>query len=64
MPGKIMEQFLLEVDTNDREVIKVIKDGQHGFTKGKVCLRHLLAFYAASLDKDGFDGWIVQWIRN
>jgi len=54
IPGKVMEQLILEDITKQVEEKKVIRSSQHGFTKGKSCLTNLIAFY------DGTTSWVDE----
>jgi len=52
IPGKVMEQLILEVIIKQVEEKKVIRSGQHACTKEKSCLTNLMAFY------DVMTGWV------
>jgi len=54
IPGKVMEQLILEVIIKQVEEKKAIRSGQLGFTKGKRCLTSLIAFY------NGMTGWVDE----
>jgi len=53
IPGKMMEQLILEVIIKQVEENQVIIS-QHGFNKGKSQLTNLIAFY------DGMTGWVHE----
>jgi len=54
IPGKMMEQLILEVIIKQVEEKKVIRSSQDGFTKGISSLTNLIAFY------DGMTGWVDE----
>jgi len=56
VPGKMMEQVILEVIIKQVEEKKVMRRSQHRSTKGKSCLTNLIAFY------DGKTGWVDEGI--
>jgi len=54
IPGKVMEQLILDVIIKQVEEKKVIRNSQHGFIKVKSCLTNLIAFY------NGMTGWVDE----
>ena len=44
IPGKVMEQLIVDVISKLAEKKKVIRSSQYGFTKEKSCLTNLIAF--------------------
>ncbi|KAF1469936.1 tRNA-specific adenosine deaminase 1, partial [Megadyptes antipodes antipodes] len=45
IPGKEMEQLILETISRHMKDKKIVKSSQHGFTKGKSCLTNLKDFF-------------------
>ena len=59
IPGRVMEQLVLDTLSKQLEDKKVIRSSQHRFTKGKSCLTNLVAFH------DVITGWVdggKQWM--
>uniref|UniRef100_A0A8C3BA48 Reverse transcriptase domain-containing protein n=1 Tax=Cairina moschata TaxID=8855 RepID=A0A8C3BA48_CAIMO len=52
VPGKVLEQLVLDAVSKQLEEKKVMRSSQHGFTKGKSCSTNLVAFY------DGITSWV------
>lgn len=67
MPGKIMEQILLEDMLRQVENRDMIQDIQRSFSKGKSCLNNLVALYdgvTISVDKaKGMDVICLESVR-
>ena len=51
MPGKVMEQLVLDAISKKLEEQKVIMNSQHGFTKEKSFSKNLVASYVIT-------GWV------
>jgi len=45
IPGKVMEQLILETICRHKKEKKIIRSSQRGFTKGKSCLINLVNIY-------------------
>jgi len=45
IPGKVMEQLMLEVTIKQLEEKKVIRSSQHVFMTGRSCLTNSIALY-------------------
>ncbi|KAK4816259.1 hypothetical protein QYF61_013893 [Mycteria americana] len=62
IPGKVMEQLNLETISRHIKHKKIIRCGQHGFTKGKSCLTNSINFYG---EMTGLvDEWRTVYIVN
>jgi len=50
VPGKAMEQLVLDAISKQSEEKKFIRSGQHEFNKGNSCMTNLKAFYDVMTD--------------
>ena len=54
VPGKMMEQLVLDAISKQLEEKKIIRKSQHGFTKGKSCSTNLITLYG------GISSWVDE----
>ena len=54
VPGKVIEQLVLDAITRQLEKKKVIRSSQNGFTRGRLCSTNPVAFY------DVITGWVDE----
>uniref|UniRef100_A0A8C3C0J2 Reverse transcriptase domain-containing protein n=1 Tax=Cairina moschata TaxID=8855 RepID=A0A8C3C0J2_CAIMO len=54
VPGKVLEQLILDAISKQLEEKKVMRSSHHGLTKGKSCSTNLIAFY------DGITSWVDE----
>lgn len=45
VPGKVIEQLIMETTSKHMKGKKAVRKGQHVFMKGKSCLTNLITFY-------------------
>lgn len=55
IPGKMMEQVILEVINKHVKEKQATRSSQHGFTKRRSCLTNLITFC------EDMGGWVDEW---